>query len=166
MRSLILWGVICLSFMLLSACAPAPEPEPEAAAEAVFDQAAEEEAIRKVIQEGISAHNNHDAKGVVVFLDEVYENLDGSRKGPGAFEETYAEQFNRAKDLKYQELQYVRTVFVTPDVAIYKSVGEFSGQVDEDGNNLPPSKVTRIHLVVKRNGNWLRAARFNIPIEE
>jgi uncharacterized protein (TIGR02246 family) len=167
MRNVVGWiGIVCLTCIAFPACTGSPEKEQDAAPESFFDQRAEEEAIRDVIQQGIKAHNTHDAKGVVAFLDEEYENWDGSRKGPAAFVETFAEQFERAKDIKYQELEHVRTAFVTPDVAIYKSVGEFSGQVDAEGNNLLPQKVARVHILVKRNDKWFRAARFNIPIPD
>ena len=65
----ILSGVVCLSFMLLPACAPEAEvqeaePEPEAAPEPVFDQAAEEAAVRNLLAQFETVYNNHDEKAL------------------------------------------------------------------------------------------------------
>ena len=62
----ILSGVVCLSFMLLPACAPQTEEqaEPEVAPEPVFDQAAEEAAIRQATEERLAAWNAKRREGL------------------------------------------------------------------------------------------------------
>ena len=91
---IILVGVICLA---LPTCAPAPEPEPEAAPEPVFDQAAEETAIRKVVEQVYAALNTQDVKSFVALYDENFSDWGGSIKGRSAWEKYISEYFDRQK---------------------------------------------------------------------
>ena len=163
-RPMILAGVICIATLLLPACAP--EPEPEAAPEPVFDQAAEEAAIRKVLEQSLAAYNGHDAKAYAALLTENFENWEGDRKGRAATEKMLTERFERQKDRQAKLLDEIGIIFVTPDVAIFKMRGEFTGMLDADGKPLPPLKRLIAHVYVKKNSRWLRAAWFGRPIEE
>ena len=65
---LVLTGVVCLSFMLLPACAP--QPQPEAAPEPVVDLQAEEAAIRELDKRNMEAYNNKDLETLLGSLAE------------------------------------------------------------------------------------------------
>lgn len=162
----ILLGLVCLITMLLPACAPAPEPEPVAAPEPVFDQAAEEAAIREVIEQVYALANKHDAKGFVALMDESIEDWDGENKGRAAQEKGISEWWERQTDIQYKLLDEIGIVFVTPDVAIYKWHDHTTGELDEDGKPLPPSKWLEADVFVKKNDKWLIAAYFEKRIEE
>ena len=114
--------------------APAPEPEPEAAPEPVFDQAAGEAAIRSFINEMVVELNNHDVEGVVARADEAAETWEGDLKGKEAFRKMWTDIWGRHKDLQYQLRDEIGIVFVTNDVAIYKTYVDVTGILDEDGN--------------------------------
>ena len=156
-------GFVCLIVMPLLVCAPAPEPE--AVPEAVFDQAAEEAAIREVGEQFLTAFNNHDAKAYTSLVDENFENWEGDLKGRAAFEKMLTESFERQKSIKAKALDDIGIVFATPNVAIWKGRAEFVGRLDADGKPLPPLRMLVAQVLVKKNSNWLRAARFSRPIE-
>ncbi len=65
---IILSGVVCLSFMLLPACAP--QAEPEATPEPAVDLQAEEAAIRELDKANMEAYNNKDLEAVLGRLAE------------------------------------------------------------------------------------------------
>jgi len=165
-RFLTLLGFVCLIAMLLPACAPAPEPEPEPAPEPVFDQAAEEAAIRNVAEQMKASFNAHEAKGCVANTDENYENWLGTVKGREAFEKQRIEDIARYPDVQASFLDEIGIVFVTPDVAIRKTRTEWTGMTDAEGKLLPSRKTLDAQVYVKRNGKWLRTAAFFRPIEE
>lgn len=130
------------------------------------DQAADEVAIRKTMEQLYAAYNNHDAKAYAAHCDEIIENWDGSDKGRAAFEKTAAKFLERQKDYHVKPLEEIGIVFVTPDVAIYKVRDEMSGELDAAGKALPPFKMIRARVLVKKNGKWLYAATFSRRIEE
>jgi uncharacterized protein (TIGR02246 family) len=162
----LLAGFICLLAMILPACAPPPEPEPEPAPEPVFDQAAEEAAIREIFDDLITTYNKHDAKAYAAIHTEDYEVWDGSIKGREALEKNIADRLARQKDVQAKPLEEIGFVFVTPDVAIHKMRGEAIGLLDADNQPLPPLKLLAARIFVKRNSKWLLAADFFRPIEE
>lgn len=123
---IILLGAVCLAFMLLPTCAPAPEPEPEAASEPVFDQAAEEAAIREVIEQTNAAWNKHDMEAFSVFVNEDAESWDGAQDKAAILKDT-SQSWDRQKDVQWKVTEEIGIVFVTPDVAIYKVRCESTG---------------------------------------
>jgi uncharacterized protein (TIGR02246 family) len=152
--------------MLLPTCAPAPEPEPEATPEPVFDQAAEEAAVRKAVEQMNAAFNNHDAEGMAVFWDETNENWSGNLKGVEN-KEYYSDLFKRHPAIRSELLEEIGIIFVTPDVAIYKSRRENTGYVDEEGKPLTQSRKSLMAWVqVKKGGKWMNVAFFSRPIIE
>ena len=164
----ILAGVVCLSFMLLPACAPQPEEqaEPELAPEPVFDQAAEEAAIREVIKKGFATWNQHDVKAhMAVYVDD-YESWAGDIKGQAAWEEYFTEFWNRQKDSQVHLNDEIGIIFVTSDVAIFKAHGEYTGLIDEEGKPQPPSKWMGAWVLSKSDGKWLVSAIFTRDVEE
>jgi uncharacterized protein (TIGR02246 family) len=147
--------------MVLPACAPAPEPEPEAAPEPVFDQAAEEAAIRNIREQLITALNNHDAAAFVALFADDYETWDGETKGIVAYEQSYSELLELQKDLKYEFQQEIGIIFLKPDFAVYKGRGVFTDMLDEDGNTLPPQEMRHAWILMKEDGRWLITANFS-----
>ncbi len=159
---MILVGVVCLS---LPACAPAPEPEPEAAPEPVFDQAAEEAAVRKASKQGTAAWNKQDIETISALTDEHIESWRGTLKGKSAWLKNASQTFESQKDGQWKQTEDIGIIFITPDVAIYKARYETSGFVDENGNPEPPSKNLVAGVWVKKNGKWLQSAWLSRPEE-
>ncbi len=133
---------------------------------AVADQAEDAAAIMKMLVQSDVFINKKDAKALAGLMDEVNEDWDGSNKGRAAQEKASAEFMKNQKAYQYKALDEIGLIFVTPDVAIFKEYGEWSGYVDENGKTLPPGKGLYAGVVVKRNGKWLIAAEFTRPITE
>jgi uncharacterized protein (TIGR02246 family) len=159
-RLFLLFGFVCLIALILPVCAPVPEPEPEPAPEPLFDQAAEEAAIRKVAEQVTTAMNNHDAAAFVAFFADNYETWDGETKGIEAYQQSYSDTFEQAKDIAYEFQQEIGIIFLKPDVAIYKARGVFTNMPDDDGNVLPPQEMRHAWILMKEDGRWLIAANF------
>jgi ketosteroid isomerase-like protein len=156
--------MVCLAFAF---CAPPPEPEPEpeAAPEPVFDQAAEEAAIRKANEERTAVYNVRDANAYMAFFDE--DCTTGWTSGPCLADIKESGDFpEQSSDAQAQILEQGDVAFITPEVAILRDSWEGSGALDENGEPLPPRSNQRASVFVKKQGKWLIAARFNRPIEE
>ena len=167
MKQLFLFaGVVCLIAMLLPACTPPPEPVAEAAPEPVFDQAAEEAAVREATRQYIAAHNKHDTEAIVALIDEECKQWGDWVIGKEAYAKWYEENFEQSKDLQVELSDEFSIDFITPEIAVHKFREEMTGIVDEDGNPQPPEKGLRAYLYVKKNGQWLRRAQFWRLIEE
>jgi hypothetical protein len=163
---LFLAGFVCFVAILLPACAPAPEPEPEAAPEPVFDQAAEEAAIREAMEQMYAGANKHDVGAYTALMDENFESWDGRAKGLAAWGKNISDSWERQKDIQYTLLDEIGIQFMTPEVAIFKLYDEVAGSLDADGKSQPPYKRLVARVFVKKNGKWLYAALFLQPIEE
>ncbi len=160
-------GFVCLIAMLLPACAPESEPVPEAAPEPVFDQAAEEAAVRKAEEKFIASWNAQDISAVADMYVENIEDWGGAVKGIAAMRKADEEMFAGAfKNTQSKLIEEIGIVFVTPDVAIYKSRYENGGMLDEAGTALHPTKALVADVYVKKNGKWMYAASFSRPMEE
>jgi ketosteroid isomerase-like protein len=155
----ILLGLASFSFVLLPACAPAPEAEPEAAPEPVFDQAAEETAIRKMMADSFAAHSNHEAEvmaadyedGLIGFTSTTSreEMIKGAK-------ETYANY----KDFHAEQAKEIGIDFLKPDVAIQRRVSKYSSSSGPDGKPVPPLFGLRASVLMKKDGKWLVVAQF------
>ena len=130
------------------------------------DQAEDEAAIRKVVEQVYAALNKHDAKAMGALYVDDFENWSGSIKGRVAWEKNLSELFENSKDSQWKQLEEIAIIFVTPDVAIYKDRHELSGWVDADGQQLPPLKRLWGGMFAKKNGKWLIAGQFIRRIEE
>jgi uncharacterized protein (TIGR02246 family) len=129
------------------------------------DRTADEEAIRKVVEQVNTIHNRRDVKALVALFDETVEDWAGQTKGREAMEKNLTDLFACEKNRIQEELGEIGIVFVTDDVAIYKSRRVTTGTVDAEGNPLPPQKVMFARVLVKRDGRWYLAAWFGTPIE-
>ncbi len=132
----------------------------------VADQAADETAIRQAMEQMNAAWNKHQSAPELTAED--YENWSGSLKGRAANNKYWSDYYAReqAKDLRYKLLDEIGIIFVTPDVAIYKSRCETTGRLDDSGKSLPSRKWLGAWVLVKKNDKWLATALFSRPIQE
>jgi ketosteroid isomerase-like protein len=129
------------------------------------DQAEDEAAIKKVMDQINAAYNKHDAKELSSYLVDNYENWTGSQKGLAEFQKSLSEGWERQKD-QFKRLEEHGILFVSQDVGIYKVSCESTGELDADGKPLPPRKWLGAWVFSKQNGKWLCSAFFSRPIEE
>ncbi len=161
---IILMGVVCLA---LPACTPAPEPEPETSPEPIFNEAEEEAAVREVFENFKTAYNNHDVKALPpFFLNETIIQWRNVTKGGAEIEKLYTGIFERNKDILFELQEDFGFVFLTPDVAIWRGVGEYTGGYDADGEPRPPWQSRGALVMVKKEGQWQWAALFERSTEE
>lgn len=130
------------------------------------DRAKDEAAIRQVVEQINTIHNRHHVEPLVALFDETVENWTGSIRGRAAYEKAIAGLFAREADRLQEELEEVGIVFVTDDVAIYKSRRQVTGEVNSAGNELPPQTVNLARIFVKREEGWLLSAWFAMPVDE
>jgi hypothetical protein len=133
----------------------------------VFDQAAEEAAIREAMAKGPAAYNIGDARAMAAIFDEnSIVGFTGNVRTRAEREQRYRESFERNDNIHFEMEEELGIFFVTSDVAILRSRGEYTGGYDADGGALPPRKSLGAVLFVKSDGEWLVSAVFERPIEE
>jgi uncharacterized protein (TIGR02246 family) len=127
----------------------------------------DEEAIRKVILDGIEAFNRHDAKAGTVFFTEdadfvtVYGRWS---KGAAEIERSRKERFETAlKEAKIKLLD-LRVRFIKPDVAIAHETHELSGMLSPKGEGMPTLRELSIRVLVKKRDKWLITAFHNTVV--
>ena len=165
-KLLFLTGMVCATAILVAVCAPAPEPEPKPVPEPVFDQAAEETAVRTTMDKMYAAANKPDVDAYTSLIDEDFESWDGSVKGLAAWRESISGSWERQNEIQYKPMEEIGIRFMTPEVAIFKLYDEVTGAVDADGKPLDPFKRQVARVFVKKNGRWLYAALFLQRISE
>ena len=125
------------------------------------DQTADEAAIRETMKKGIDGLNKHDIKAHLSTLTEDYEDWTGSMKGLKAREEYFTERWKWDKNAKYNVVEEIGIIFVSPDVAIYKARCESTGLVEKDGTPRPKNEWIGAWVLVKKSGDWLITASFS-----
>jgi uncharacterized protein (TIGR02246 family) len=133
---------------------------------AMADQAEDEAAIRKVVAAIEAAYNAHDPSALLPLLDDTVVILGRTMRDKREAETFWSEAFAQSKNAKRQFLEEIDIVFVTPDVAIYKSRYERTGRADANGKALPPNQAIAARVLVKRDDTWLLAASFGQVIVE
>jgi hypothetical protein len=133
---------------------------------AAADQTKDEAAIRKVVEQVNTIHNRYEVKPLVALFDETVEDWTGATRGRAAYEKAIAGLFEREKGRLQKEVEEVGIVFVTDDVAIYKSRRQVIGTVDSMGKVLPPQTENLARIFVKREGRWFLSAWFQMPVAE
>jgi len=131
---------------------------------AAADRAKDEAAIRKVVEQVNTIHNRHEVEPLVALFDETVENWTGTIRGRAAYEKAIAGLFEREGNRLQEEVEEVGIVFVTNDVAIYKSRRQVMGEVDSTGKKLPPQTVNLARIFVKRENRWQLSAWFAMPV--
>ena len=132
---------------------------------AVADQAADEAAIRKGMEQMNAAWNKHDIEAFSVFVNEDAESWDGAQDNAAILKDT-SQSWDRQKDVQWKVTEEIGIVFVTPDAAIYKVRCESTGELDENGKPVPPSKWLGAWVFAKISGKWEGRGFFARPIEE
>ncbi len=127
----------------------------------------DEEAIKKVILDGIEAFNRHDAKAGTAFFTEdadfvtVYGRWS---RGAAEIERSRKERFETAlKEAKIKLLD-LRVRFIKPDVAIVHETHELSGMLGSQGERMPTLRELSIRVLVKKRGQWLITAFHNTVV--
>jgi ketosteroid isomerase-like protein len=153
----ILVSVICLAFMLLAACAPAPEPE--------VDLSAEEEELRKFIEEVVATYENRDGRAMARMCDETFMNLGRILTGQENKEEFWENFLGSLENTQINLLEEIGLEFVTPEVAILLARIELTNRPpNADGNPQARPEYYSANVYVKRDGRWLRKGAFLRPI--
>jgi len=80
--------------------------------------------------------------------------------------EYMADFWAKNKDRHYELLEEIGIVFVTPDVAIFKSREELTGGIDANGKPREPARRLQAYVCVKTESGWRFAASFSRTIEE
>jgi len=127
---------------------------------AMADQAEDEAAIRKVVAAIDAAYNAHDTAALLPLVDDTVVIFGRTMRDRREMQTFWSEAFAQSKNAKRRFLEEIDIVFVTPDVAIYKSRGERTGRADTDGKPLPTNQAIYARVLVKRNDTWLLAASF------
>lgn len=131
------------------------------------DAQADEEAIRKVIHDGIETFNRHDAKAGMAFFteDADFVTVYGKwSKGVAEIERSRQQRFETALKHAKIELIDLRVRFIEPDVAIAHETHDLSGMLGPDDKPLPTMRELSIRVLVKRNGRWLVTAFHNTVV--
>jgi len=127
----------------------------------------DEQAIRKVILDGIGAFNRHDAKAGTVFFteDADFVTVYGKwSRGAAEIERSRKERFETAlKEAKITLLD-LRVRFIKPDVAIAHETHELSGMLGPQGERMPTLRELSIRLLVKERSKWLITAFHNTVV--
>jgi hypothetical protein len=131
---------------------------------AAADRAKDEAAIREVVEQVNTIHNRHEVEPLVALFDQTVEDWTGATRGRAAYEKAIAGLFEREGNRLQKEVEEVGIVFVTDDVAIYKSRRQVMGEVDSAGKKLPPQTVNLARIFVKREDGWLLSAWFAMPV--
>ena len=125
------------------------------------DQAADEAAVRDAARKLADTWNAKDVEGHMSMVAESFVPWDGGEIGTEGYEQDLKDSNN--VQYSYEE---IGIVFVTPDVAVFREEGGFSGRVDSDGKPLPTQKGIANRLLVRKDGKWKLASFFWGTIEE
>jgi hypothetical protein len=132
---------------------------------AVADQGADIAAIRQVRERRIATYNTKDVKIFEDTVVEDHESWSGVKGRASLIRRTAALFENQWKDIVIEQLEEIGIIFVTPDVAIFKSRQRYIGTLDEAGGVIPPMDVLFAEVYLKRNGRWLAHSWFWRPID-
>jgi ketosteroid isomerase-like protein len=135
-----------------------------ASAPIVANQAEDEAAVKKAVEQTYASGNKHDIEAYMALCAESFESADGKIKGCAAWKKRTMDFFERQQNYRLKPVEVLDIHFVAPNVAIYKALQEVTGRVDEDGKPLPPGKNYVARVLVKEDDQWRFAALFSWPI--
>ncbi|MGA2850083.1 MAG: SgcJ/EcaC family oxidoreductase [Terracidiphilus sp.] len=131
--------------------------------------AADEAAIRAVLDRQIESWNHHDMKAYVADMtpDVEWINVVGMR-WQGRDEvyrahETYHQTIFKNRNLQPWKLVSIRAI--TPDVAIATTSGDADGYTTPDGRARPPSTSMLTYVLVHRDGRWMITEGHNTTVD-
>jgi len=129
--------------------------------------AADEQAIRLVIEEMTQGFNSHDGRAasrtyipearLVTVRGEVMEGQAAIERGLSSIFET------RARSATLRTLD-VSIRLLRPEVALVHVTNELSGLVAPDGAALPPHQELSLRVLVRQDGRWQVAAFHNTMV--
>jgi ketosteroid isomerase-like protein len=134
---------------------------------AVADQAADEAAIRKAMDDLLTIYNKHDENAFAALWDEKTILFTTKAEGSTEIAGLIAGIFERHKrSIQSRELEELGLDFVTADVAVLRVRLEFTQRYDREGNQAPDRKAEIGYVLVKKNGKWLFSAAFERTMVE
>ncbi len=169
MRKILVFSAIAalaVPVLFLAGCQPSPEEVPKPAES---PRATEEDAIRKIAADVMSAWNTGDAGAYAALFatDADFIGPSGERfESREEIEKNYADLF--AGSLKGTNLTSSITSirFLQADVTLVDGTYEITGSKDAEGQDMPPMKGLYTSVIVKQGDKWLRAChRPMVPIE-
>ena len=120
----------------------------------------ESAAVRQVIDDFMTAFNNHDAHAwAMPFGDDGdFTNVSGLTKhGQKEVEERFQELFAGPLKDAHRTMKIRHLRFVKPDVAFVDAEWELVGSRAKDGSENPPRKGMFTFVLAKQNGRWMFA---------
>jgi len=120
----------------------------------------ESAAVRQVIDDFMTAFNNHDAHAWAMPFGEDgdFTNVSGLTKhGQKEVEERFQELFAGPLKSAHRTAKIRHLRFVKPDVAAVDAEWELLGSRAKDGSENPPRRGMFTFVLVKQNGRWMFA---------
>jgi len=149
-------ALISLAFSLNGAFAQTPSVS-----------AADQAAIRAVLDRQIEAWNHHDMKAYVADMtpDVEWINIVGMwwRGKVYRAHEKYHETIFKTRNLQPWKEVSIRAV--SADVAVATAIGDGEGFTGTDGRIFPPSTSILTYVLVRRDGHWLIAEAHNTTVD-
>jgi uncharacterized protein (TIGR02246 family) len=131
--------------------------------------AADQTAIRAVLDRQIEAWNHHDMRAYVADMtpDVEWINIVGMRwRGRDdvyTAHEKYHETIFKTRKLSPWTTVDIRAI--TPDVAVVTAIGDGEGFTGSDGRVFPPSTSILTYVLIHRDGRWLIAEAHNTTVD-
>ena len=164
-RILMVAAVLCFAGV---AAGQTPAPKAKPGAGGPRSDLANDDAIRGLYAEFVTAWNAHDPKAMASFyaIDGDTMEPDGmNAKGRPEVEKHFAEEHATAFKNTELKLTIDSVWFATADVALVDGTYVVMGAVDPNGQALPPRKGLLTSVLIKEDGKWhVAASRSMIPI--
>jgi uncharacterized protein (TIGR02246 family) len=147
-------ATICLLLMPLTAFGQANE-------------AADQQAIREVVNKFMDAWNRHDAKDFakVFTVDADFTNWRGvGANGRLKIEEVHAPMFATVFKNSHQKYSDIKTRFIRPEVAAVDVRWQMTGVLDAQGNARPDREGLLNFVMVNDAGRWQIAVMHNLDL--
>jgi uncharacterized protein (TIGR02246 family) len=131
------------------------------------DAAADEHAIRAVMDRFMDAWNRHNAKAfAAVFAEDAdFTNVRGNgASGRAKIEDFHAPMFATIFSKTHQEYTDIKTRLIRPDVASVDVHWKMTGAIDAEGNPRPEREGLLSFVMAKNAGRWEIAVMHNLEI--
>ncbi len=158
-----LLGVLAVTLAVVSASTAGektPSHKAVRAASENADQAADEKAVRKVVDSFVNAYNAHDAKAAAALFTAdatLTDEANHVTKGREAIEKAFTEDFKKSPKIWIKnQIESIR--FADPAKAIEEGSTMINHDEDISGERTP---YRVIH--VKKNGKWMMASAADLP---
>ena len=156
-------GVLAVTLAAVSASAAAEKTSTHKAVRAAAKnsgQAADEKAVRKVVETFVNAYNAHDAKAVAALFTAdgtLVDEANQVTKGREAIEKAFAEDFEEyPKSWIKNEIESINFA------GSAKAIEEGTTTIHHD-EDMPEEKTHYRVIHVKQNGKWMMASAADLP---